>query len=127
MEAHKETIRRLYLKEDKTKKEVKEAMESMYGFKASEKQYERQFKRWGFRKNLKAEEWKFVSRRLEKRKREGKETDLKIDGILVPRKKLQKEIDRNFETALERYDPRKNSFASGIIAALTSNNQKNID
>lgn len=57
-------------------------------------QYERQFKKWGFRKNLAPNEWQFVSRRIEKRKREGKDTDLRIDGVAIPEKKLRKAITR---------------------------------
>lgn len=46
-------------------------------FHNSAGQYERQFKKWGFRKNLTGEEWTTVSRRIDKRKRDGKETELR--------------------------------------------------
>ena len=73
-ELHKETIRHQYLVMDMTKQEVMEEMEKTCRFKAkyvnqhlkftatdlvysSAGQYERQFKKWGFRKNFTPKEW----------------------------------------------------------------------
>jgi hypothetical protein len=58
-------------------------------------QYERQFKKWGARKNLRETEWKFIHHRTQKRKREGKESVAYVDDILVPPKKLKKEVSRH--------------------------------
>lgn len=63
-------------------------------FHNSAGQYERQFKKWGFRKNLTGEEWTTVSRRIDRRKRDGKETELRISGVCVPVKKRQKALAR---------------------------------
>jgi hypothetical protein len=68
----------------------------------SKSQYERQFKKWHFRKNLKNAEWNAVNVHLSKRKRDGKESDLYVDGILVPRKKVQKETSRNCFVSLAK-------------------------
>lgn len=57
-------------------------------------QFERQIQRWCFRKNLTQEEWQFAVRRIKKRKREGKDTEVAIDGIPVTSKKLKKAIAR---------------------------------
>ncbi|OMP83543.1 hypothetical protein BK809_0004924 [Diplodia seriata] len=92
--SHKEIIRYLYLVKYVTRQDVMSKMEEDYGFRASAGQYERQFKKWGFRKNLTPSEWQRVSRCTNKRKRDGKETDLKIDGIQVPPKKVNKAISR---------------------------------
>ena len=70
----------------------------------SKAQYERQFKIWKFRKNLKSHEWIFVHHRFNKRERNGKESELYVDGVLVPKKKIKKETARhNFPTITERY------------------------
>jgi selenocysteine-specific translation elongation factor len=70
----------------------------------SKSQYERHFKKWEFRKNLKNQEWRDVHVHLSKRKRDGKESDLYVDGILVPSKEIQKETSRNcFVSLLEQH------------------------
>lgn len=55
------------------------------------KQYETAFKKWGFRKNkFNPEKWKVVNRKIQKRKRElGKESEVYVDGIKYPPKKVQ--------------------------------------
>lgn len=65
-------------------------------FPASENEYERQFKAWKFRKNLKKEHWKHIIPRVEKRKREGKETEVKFDGVVVPMEKIQKRASSEY-------------------------------
>ena len=70
----------------------------------SKAQYERHFKIWNFRKNLKSHEWIFVHYRFNKRKRDGKKSELYVDGVLVSEKKIKKETARyNFPTITERY------------------------
>ncbi|EKG17357.1 hypothetical protein MPH_05423 [Macrophomina phaseolina MS6] len=93
-DTQKERLRDLYLVQDLAMKAVMKQMEKNHGFKADAGQYERQFKKWGFRKNLPRDTWQFVARRIEKRKREGKETEFRIDGIRVPQKKLVKATSR---------------------------------
>jgi hypothetical protein len=58
-------------------------------------QYERHFKEWRFRKHLKKEEWAAIEHRLLKRKRACKESVVYVDEILLPTKKIRKEISRN--------------------------------
>ncbi|KAI3395512.1 hypothetical protein diail_1229, partial [Diaporthe ilicicola] len=55
-ERHKDTIIELYGK--KRLKDVREEMQSQYGFNASSWQYEMQLKRWGIRKNATRDEWR---------------------------------------------------------------------
>jgi hypothetical protein len=70
----------------------------------SKTQYERQFKKWGFRKKLNSPDWKIVHHWLEQRKRAGKKSDVYIDGVLTPKLKIHKEISRHcFFTAQEQY------------------------
>jgi hypothetical protein len=71
----------------------------------SKAQYERQFKKWNFRKNLKQDEWKFIARKVAKRRLDAKETDLYINGVLIPQRKVEKEILRlNFSTTGVGYE-----------------------
>jgi hypothetical protein len=61
----------------------------------SKAQYEDQLKKWDMRKNLKASEWKYVAHRMQKRKREGLESDIYVHDTLVPPKKVKKEVSRH--------------------------------
>jgi hypothetical protein len=56
----------------------------------SKAQYELHFKKWGFRKNRTKDEWRAVDQKIEKRKREHKESEVYIDGILIESKKVKK-------------------------------------
>lgn len=69
----------------------------------SKAQYERRLKQWDFRKYFKAAEWKGIDHRVNKRKREGKESEVYKDGILVPKEKIRKEVARAALTVEERY------------------------
>lgn len=70
---------------------------------SSKAQYEGKFSNWGWRRKLKAEEWRTIERELEKRKADGApETDLQIQGLYMPKKKIQRGITRHrFQTTLE--------------------------
>lgn len=122
-EYHKDVMRQQFLTEDKTLREVMEFMNDTHNFHAryspvrrlskwpritdfagSKAQYERWFKKWKFHKNRKSRDWKSASRIIEKRKRDGKESDLYIDGVLISKKRICKETSRhNFQTIQERY------------------------
>ncbi|KAI5923670.1 ankyrin repeat-containing domain protein [Camillea tinctor] len=73
---------------------VMESMETKHGFQASKGQYERHLKEWGFMRKTTKETWQVISRKVEKRKREGEASAVYMDGMLVPSKKLHKEISR---------------------------------
>jgi translation initiation factor 6 (eIF-6) len=67
-------------------------------------QYDRKFKDWGVRKNLKSKEWRVIKYRVDKSKRAGKQCAVFVGGMLVPSEKLEKEIRRNdFPSAEERW------------------------
>ena len=119
---YKEILKHHFLTEDKTLKDVQKFMNDTYNFRArytsvlrlrrlrtakfvdSKAQYENRFMKWGFRKHRKGHEWKDASYRIEKRKRDGKDSSLYIDGALIPKKKICKEASRhNFPTIQERY------------------------
>ncbi|KAI2627703.1 ankyrin repeat-containing domain protein [Hypoxylon sp. NC1633] len=94
-ETHKPTISSMYLQEDLTLTEVMGRMRNDHGFDARRTPPE------------------YIAFQTQKRKLEGKETEVLIDGKHVPIKKLKKEISRHIslrplaatETALAAYIP----------------------
>ena len=68
----------------------------------SKSQYYLQFKKWNLRKNLNENEWRFIHYRLEKRKRQGKESEVSFNNTLVPVKKVKKEISRHIPPTFEQ-------------------------
>jgi len=64
--------------------------------------YERQLKKWGFRKNLKDEEWKSIHHHVQKRRQHGKLSEVHHWGKLIPEAKCRKEFSRHFDTTLEQ-------------------------
>ena len=113
-EPYKDIMKRLFLTEDKTYDEVMRLMEQgEYKFRArysqsqifqscyltkfvnSKAQYERQFGKWNFRKNRKQHDWASASRIIKRRKRDGKDSNVYIDGVLLAAKKVRKESSRN--------------------------------
>lgn len=61
----------------------------------SKPQLIRQFKRWGFRKNIAGEEWKLIGIKIQQRKREGKESEVVFNGKIINPKTLRKELRRH--------------------------------
>ena len=57
---------------------------------------------WGLGKNLKRRDWRDVDRVVQKRKRLGIDSDVYVDGIFVPPKKLRKEATRGPIDAVAR-------------------------
>ncbi|GFF65875.1 isoform 3 of ankyrin-3 [Aspergillus lentulus] len=71
-------------------------MSQKHSFRKSAPQYTRQFKKWGFKKNLTDEDWKFVARRRAKRKRDGKDPgEVRVHSNLIPELKVRKETARH--------------------------------
>ncbi|KFZ17748.1 hypothetical protein V501_01578 [Pseudogymnoascus sp. VKM F-4519 (FW-2642)] len=78
-------------------------METQHEFKKSKAQYEKQFKDWGFKKNRTKRDWEIMNRKIQLRKRIGKETDVYLDRQLLPLEKLRKETARQGHmTAIEQ-------------------------
>ncbi|KAI1120591.1 ankyrin repeat-containing domain protein [Nemania abortiva] len=89
---HKAIITHLYLLENRSLYEVIEYMKHKHNFDKNKAQYEYQFRKWGTKKNSKKEEWKSISRQLEKR--EGKKTEVIKFGIPLSPSKVRKGIQR---------------------------------
>ena len=114
-EVYKEEIKVLYLTKNKSREDVEAAMEENHGFHArfvdhrppmlcvtscaerynSKAQYIRKFDQWGFKKNSTDGNWKYIAHKLQKKDLEGKESDTYVNGKLVPRKKVKKEVSRH--------------------------------
>ncbi|OJJ82971.1 uncharacterized protein ASPGLDRAFT_129119 [Aspergillus glaucus CBS 516.65] len=91
-EPFKPEIERLYCYENKTLRQVKDYMASMYDFDKSPSQYQRQLAKWGLSKNqTRVADWEFIGRRTEKRKRnDEKESEVHIGGIQLRPQKIRK-------------------------------------
>ncbi|OBT97930.2 hypothetical protein VE01_03949 [Pseudogymnoascus verrucosus] len=78
-------------------------METQHEFKKSKAQYEKQLKDWGFKKNRTKRDWEIMNRKIQLRKRAGKESGVYLDGQLMPLEKLRKETARQgYMTAIEQ-------------------------
>ncbi|KAH7109642.1 ankyrin repeat-containing domain protein [Dendryphion nanum] len=78
--------------------EVANTMRENHKFDKSTKSYERQFKKWGteFSKKQKGSVWNVIGSKIAKRKKEKKESVVRVNGEVVVEKKLQKEISRHY-------------------------------
>ncbi|KAK8228313.1 Clr5 domain-containing protein [Phyllosticta capitalensis] len=116
-ESHKQTIRGLYLAENMPLKQVIAKMTETHDFSATQAQYELQLKKWGFRKNLTAKEWATVSRKIDKRKLEGRDSEVIMDGQLVPKEKVRKKTSTyGYQTTLEKLEE---TFRGHLKASYT--------
>ncbi|RSL61288.1 hypothetical protein CEP54_006281 [Fusarium duplospermum] len=93
-EREKEHIRALYLDQDKTLDELVKCMAEEHGFHATKAQYIRRLDSWKMRKYSTKEEWEYVDSLVRKRKLEGKESEIIMDGKPISVKKLKKELGR---------------------------------
>ncbi|KAH6613402.1 ankyrin repeat-containing domain protein [Chaetomium tenue] len=91
-DSHKDAISTAYL--TKTLGEVITHIGDTYGFYATKAQYVRKLKQWGLEKNSTKEKWEFAASQVQKRRLEGKDTEVIINGRPVPAKKLKKEMAR---------------------------------
>jgi len=79
----------------------------------SDAQYEAQFKKWGFRKNLKKNDWEYVHTRIEQRIIDGRGPSAVFhNDTLIPQEKVKKEI--------KRYIPLSYQYAPGKLARVKS-------
>ncbi|KAF8536580.1 ankyrin repeat-containing domain protein [Trichophaea hybrida] len=92
-EHHRPELRKLYIEQGMTLDQIKTYMEEHHSFEASKGQYEAAFKNWGFRKNLNFSDWEYVNHQIKKRKAE---TAVYLNSILIPSKRVRKELGRRF-------------------------------
>ncbi|KAF7872024.1 uncharacterized protein EAF02_009129 [Botrytis sinoallii] len=84
----------LYTTEDKHLNEVMKIMENEYGFRATLRQYKRRIEQWKLVKNIKENDMRVILRKDLKRKREGKNSEFRINGREVEPKKIQRFAQR---------------------------------
>ncbi|KUJ19537.1 uncharacterized protein LY89DRAFT_683361 [Mollisia scopiformis] len=85
---------------------VIELMAKQHGFRATKAQYEKLLA--DCRKKRSNKDWKVVGQKIEKRKRQGKKSDVYLDKHLIPSKKVQKEISRHGFMTIEEQIQAKN-------------------
>ncbi|PYH35583.1 ankyrin [Aspergillus neoniger CBS 115656] len=99
---YKGEIERLYIHEDQKLEDVMSFMETQH-FKAS---YTRQLNKWGFRKHSESRNDEWILKRVAKRKRSGKESEVFIDGIQLHPKKITKaKYGKGFVSTISQYAP----------------------
>ena len=64
--------------------------------------YEKHFKHWKWSKNQKSEHWEKALALIQQRNRQGKDTDVLVDGVLVSRNKIRKELSRHSKALSQR-------------------------
>ncbi|KAK6538551.1 hypothetical protein TWF694_010130 [Orbilia ellipsospora] len=94
-EKHREIINQLYIQEDKTLKEVWDILTTQHDLALSKKQLEHLITQWGLRKNLTADEYREIYRRIQIRAKEGKATAVYVGGVAIPPTRLNRNIQRN--------------------------------
>ncbi|KUJ20686.1 uncharacterized protein LY89DRAFT_451973 [Mollisia scopiformis] len=99
-DTHKHVLRELYFGSTLTK--LMQCMEIQHGFIASKNQYERKLKEWEFRKNLSSDEWKYIIHKKRKREDLGKESQIMMHGVAIPKKRIKKEEGRHTLSDLNR-------------------------
>ena len=97
-ETHRSTIKRLYLDEEKTLKEVMATMQKDYGLKATIKMYKSRITKWALAKNCKAKKMKAIAREKVQRDDIDKASsflimgrEVKIEEVLRPSKRKRRQ------------------------------------
>ncbi|KAE8443759.1 hypothetical protein EG329_001353 [Mollisiaceae sp. DMI_Dod_QoI] len=88
-DSYKDEIRRMYVDEGRPLRFTKQNIERRFGYQKSVRNWKSKLRDWGFDKNVTIN-MKFMLAKSEKRARdEGKDTEFKRNGILVPPQTLQ--------------------------------------
>ncbi|KAH0844337.1 hypothetical protein AYO21_00809 [Fonsecaea monophora] len=115
-ESHRDTIRTFYLVDDHSLEELMREMASKYDFRASKAQFEAHLKKWDLRKNLTKDEWKVVTHKIQKRKRDNKDSEVCSDGFPMNAKKVKRAITRYRPLSVLDFD----GIWSSVSIMLTS-------
>ncbi|KAK2029599.1 hypothetical protein LX32DRAFT_588388 [Colletotrichum zoysiae] len=101
-------IRKLYLLEDKSLKDVIVILSTIHDFRPrvvmySKAQLESKLKQWHITKNMTSLEWKHVDARIRRRRLQGKESKVYLSGIPLRPATVEKARSRHsFESTLDR-------------------------
>ncbi|KAK2043826.1 hypothetical protein LZ31DRAFT_467566 [Colletotrichum somersetense] len=101
-------IRKLYLLEDKSLKDVIVILSTIHNFRptlggCSKGQLESKLKQWHMTKNMTSLEWKYVDARIRRRRLQGKESKVYLSGIPLRPATVEKARTRHsFESTLDK-------------------------
>ncbi|KAJ5640408.1 ankyrin [Penicillium herquei] len=116
-DVYKSEIERLYVHENKTREEVRTFMATEYSWKKSLAQYSRMFNQWGFRKHSDPRDDQFIAWKVGKRKREGKESEVFINGIQIhPAKITKSSYRKGFLAEHSRYSSAPSTPEGYVVA-----------
>ncbi|KAI3006407.1 hypothetical protein CBS147346_3698 [Aspergillus niger] len=122
-DTYKSEIERLYIYENRKLEDVMSYMESQHSWnkrqahftrlpnivvdqKFSKASYTRQINKWIFRKHSKSRNDEWISKRVAKRKRDGKESEVFIDGLqLHPKKVAKAKYGKGFVSTIAQFAP----------------------
>ncbi|GKZ61170.1 hypothetical protein AnigIFM49718_007876, partial [Aspergillus niger] len=122
-DTYKSEIERLYTHENRKLEDVMSYMETQHSWKKrqahftmfpnivadqkfSKASYTRQIKKWGFRKHSESRNDEWISKRVAKRKRDGKESEVFIDGLqLHPKKVAKAKYGKGFVSTIAQFAP----------------------
>ncbi|KAF3808058.1 hypothetical protein GCG54_00012637 [Colletotrichum gloeosporioides] len=97
------TIRKLYLEEDRSLKDVLLILGTFHSFYPSKAQLEWKLKQWHFTKNMGIMDWKYVANEIHRRKCRGKESKVYLSGIPLRMKAIERGVSRYcYQTAIEK-------------------------
>ncbi|GKZ16464.1 hypothetical protein AbraIFM66951_007148 [Aspergillus brasiliensis] len=103
---YRSEIERLYLYENRSLEDVMSYMETQHSWRKSKASYTRQLKKWGFRKHSESRDDEWISKRVAKRKRDGKESEVFIDRLqLHPNKIAKAKYGKGFVSTVAQYAP----------------------
>lgn len=105
-ETHRPIIKRLYLDEHMTLKDVMATMQREHGLRASVKMYKYRINKWGFDKNCKVSEMQAIARKKFERDAVGKASSFRIRGRQIEfeevRRHLRGKSDYSLKTVAVR-------------------------
>ncbi|KAF4817562.1 Ankyrin-1 [Colletotrichum siamense] len=118
---HKLTIERMFVEEKKSLVETRQRLEND-GFLVTKAQLEYKLKLWGFRRRIPKTKsdavWQFIGRRVQRRKQQGKETEVMLGKEIVDAAKVCKEIRRHQETTVARFSHASPMTPEGLEISL---------
>ncbi|KAF0316466.1 hypothetical protein GQ607_016315 [Colletotrichum asianum] len=120
---HRFTIERMFVNEKKSLVEIRHRLESD-GFRITKAQLEYKLKLWGLRRRIPKTKgdavWQFIGRRVQRRKQQGKETEVVLDKQIFDAAKVCKEIKRYQETTISRFNQLSPMTPEGLEISLST-------
>ena len=100
-ETHRPAIKRLYLDEHMTLKDVMATMQRKHGLRATVKMYKYRINKWGFDKNCKASQMHAIARKKLERDAVGKASSFRIRGRQIEFEEVRRHLREKSHYSLE--------------------------